>query len=265
MIKLNIEEIKDIQLNILKIVTEYCEDKDLIYFLGYGTLLGAARHKGYIPWDDDIDIIMPRHDYESFIKEFKMDDYDVKSHYKDSSYPYKFAKVSYERSILKENTDLKYNIGINIDIFPLDTFPESTEKIKKLYKEIKFYDSILKIKSIAINPNRKFYKNLVLKLGKIATVFVSHKKIIKMINKNAMLYKDIKNISNMGCIVDSYGIKDIMDKTIFDNRTKLEFEGHSFYAPEKHHEYLTNIYGDYMKLPPEEDRKTHHDFKAFLK
>lgn len=263
--ELNTQEVKGIQIDILKIVTGYCDQEGLVYFLGYGTLLGAVRHKGYIPWDDDIDIIMPRKDYEKFIKEFKLNDYDIKSHYKDLNYPYTFAKVSYEKSILIENTDLKYKIGINIDIFPLDKFPESTKQIQSLYREIKFYESLLKIKYIVINPNRRLYKNIILKLGKIVLNILSYEKIINKINEKAMLYKDIENISNIGCIVDSYGIKDIMDKSIFDNKTKIEFEGYSFYAPKKHHEYLTNIYGEYMKLPPEEDRKTHHDFEAFLK
>lgn len=263
MIKLNTEKIKEIQLNILKVVADYCDDNDLVYFLGYGTLLGAVRHKGYIPWDDDIDIIMPRADYERFIKEFKINNYDVKSHYKDSDYPYAYAKVSYEKSILLENTDLKYAIGINIDIFPLDKFPESRKKIKRLYKEIKFYESLLKIKYIVINPNRRLYKNIILKLGKTILKPLKYPIIINKINEKAILYKDVEHICNIGCIVDSYGIKDIMDKTIFDNKTKLEFEGCSFHAPEKHNEYLTNIYGEYMKLPPEEDRKTHHDFEAF--
>ena len=107
--KLGIEEIRSIQLKILNIVADYCDKMGLTYFLGYGTLLGAVRHKGYIPWDDDIDILMPRPDYEKFIKEFNSNDYDVKSHYKDPKYPYTFAKVSYEKSILRENTDLKYS------------------------------------------------------------------------------------------------------------------------------------------------------------
>lgn len=262
--QLNLDGIRKIQLNILKVVSDYCDENGLIYFLGYGTLLGAIRHKGYIPWDDDIDIIMPRDDYERFIKEFKINNYDVKSHYTDSNYYLTFAKVSYEKSRIIDKGP-KYDKGINIDIFPIDVFPNSTKKINKLYKKIRLLKIILNIKNSNITSDRELYKNIILKIAKKLLIPVNYRRIIKKINEEAMSYRNIDNIGKMGYIVTSNGIKDIMDKSIFHKKIKVEFEGNLFYAPKKYHKYLTNIYGDYMKLPPKEDRKPHHDFKAFLK
>lgn len=262
--ELTLPDIRNIQLRILKYVADFCDRENLVYYLGYGTLLGAVRHKGYIPWDDDIDIVMPRRDYETFIKSFSSSKYAVKSHYLDAKYPFPYVKVSFENSVLKENMDIHYDLGINIDVFPLDEFPASKAQRKKLYNQIDILQKILQIKIITPNPNRKFYKNIILRIGKILLTPISYSYIIKKINSKAMTYNENQDRSYMGCVLESYSIDDIMEKVVFGDRTTLEFEGHKFLAPEKYHEYLSNMYGNYMELPPEEYRKTHHDYKAFL-
>ena len=260
------EEIKNIQLKILNIVANYCDKENLTYFLGYGTLLGAVRHQGYIPWDDDIDILMPRPDYEKFIRDFCiMEDYKVYSYSIDSEYPYTFAKVSYEKSLLIEKTDLGFKkLGVNIDIFPLDGLPSSEKIRKKIFRTIKIRENILDIKKISINKNRSKYKNMILRIGKSILYPISYKKIIENINIDASKY-NYYDCDFIGNIVSSYGYDEIMPKEIFEDKIKLKFEGDEFYAPIGYDKYLVNIYDNYMEMPPLENRVTHHNFKAYMK
>ncbi|MFR5682857.1 MAG: phosphorylcholine transferase LicD [Clostridia bacterium] len=129
---MSLEEIKSIQLDILSQVANYCDRNGLRYFLAYGTLLGAVRHKGYIPWDDDIDIMMPRPDYMQFINSFNNEKCALRvgSHYLDKNYPYVIAKVYDTSTLCKENIDVEYSIGINIDVFPIDGLPETERSFR---------------------------------------------------------------------------------------------------------------------------------------
>ncbi len=264
MIELSEDEIKQIQIKLLKELTAYCEKKSLVYFLGYGTLLGAVRHKGFIPWDDDIDVIMPRDDYDKLINEFnifheyiKLFDSSI-----DPTYPYTFVKLSDPSTIIKEEMSAKYNkLGVNIDIFPLDNVPEILSDQTKIMKRIKYYRNILDIKNIKINKKRKLYKNIILILGKILFYFIDYKVLV---NKIINISKETKSSGKYtGCLVWNYGEKEVMEKEIFTESIKLEFENILYNAPKNYDKYLKNLYGDYMTFPPSNKRVTHHLFKAY--
>lgn len=260
-------DMKKIQINILDLVAKYCNKENLRYFLAYGSLLGAVRHKGYIPWDDDIDILMPRPDYEKFVKNFNIDieEYKVYAHSNDPEYNLPFAKVSYNKTLLIEKTDIKFDkIGINIDIFPIDGLPDSEIEQKKIVKSITMQRNLLNVKSISISSERLLYKNIILYLGKFFFSLLNYRKIIEKINHKATMlsYDQSKYV---GCLVWNYGYKEIMTKNIFSNQTELEFEGKNYCVPGGYNEFLVNIYGDYMKLPPESERATHHSFSAYWK
>lgn len=118
---IDIKELKKIQLGLLNALDDYCVQNDLTYYLAYGTLIGAIRHKGYIPWDDDIDVMMPREDYNKFIANFNNDKHasNVKaiSHEIDTDYYLSFAKLINKSTVMQEEVNSDYQIGVYIDVF----------------------------------------------------------------------------------------------------------------------------------------------------
>ncbi|MFU0799095.1 MAG: LicD family protein [Xylanivirga thermophila] len=264
--ELEVQEVKQIQKEILDVVIDFCNKNRIKYFFCGGTLIGAVRHKGYIPWDDDIDIALLRKDYEKFINNFNSynDLYKVYEPQNTDWYPYPFAKVTFVKSIIKEATDsMIHDIGINIDIFPIDNVSEKKEDQKKLVKAIRRKRNVLDIKTIKINKKRAFYKNLILFIGKFIFKHKAPNDIALDIEHLATKYISCKT-SKAGVIVWGYGECEIVSKKIFADTINLEFEGDKYSVPIGYHEWLSSIYGDYMELPPPEQRVSHHDFKAYV-
>ena len=265
--ELGLSDMKKIQIEILKDFSRYCNENNLMYFLGYGTLLGAVRHKGYIPWDDDIDIIMPRGDYDKFISNFcsdnkKLEVLDVSN---EPDYTFPFVKISDNSTILQEDYAINFNrLGINIDIFPIDGAPVSEDERGRILGKIKFYRNILKVKYVTISSRNNFLIKLIVTLGKVLFYFIDYRNLLKKINTISRGVEFGKNDS-AGCLVWNYGAKEIMDKDIFTESIKIEFENSFYNAPKNYDEYLKNLYGDYMTLPPKEKRASHHRFKAYRK
>lgn len=268
-IPLSIDEIKKTELNILIEFADFCKKNNLKYYLAYGTLLGAIRHKGFIPWDDDIDVYMPRPDYDKFLKltgfspikanlETRLYDYCAHTNI------YPFAKIIDTDSIVYEKGKSKANVsGIWIDIFPLDAFPLEVNKAKKLFNK---YLTLRKFQDLATTYPFFANQNLFKKIYK--TVFVAPfirlydvKKICKKMDLLAQTYsyEDSEAVADLtwGDNIESYVMKDELEPSI-----EVEFENHMFAAPNKWHEYLTRVYGDYMKLPPVEQRIV-HGFTAY--
>lgn len=258
------EELKQIQLGVLDAVVAFCTEHNLRYFLGYGTLLGAVRHKGYIPWDDDIDIMMPRKDYGYLLEHFNVfnANYKVKNHHLDKRYPISFAKVFDKRTVLLENVRRKFDIGVNIDIFPLDGLPDNKEEaVRHLNRILNLY-KIYAIKSLTLSKKRGWYKNFLIVLCRIPTFFISYQCINNKIEVLSLLF----DYEQSGCIANCaapYGTNEIMDKHIFSSSEELVFESKKYTVPHGWHEYLTKLYGDYMQFPPESQQVTHHSFKAY--
>lgn len=267
MYQVGLDEIRKIQLKILEAVVEFCELENITYYLSYGSLIGAVRHQGYIPWDDDIDLVMLRSDYERFIKKFNdyHDQYKVYTANNMKWYPLPFAKVSYEGSVLiediEDNNKLKKNYGINIDIFPIDFIPEGKIKQIAFISILNILKKILLIKRISKDRIISRRKKFLVALLKLPILLISPNMISRLINKLARMYSDGNLVGNL---VFS-NTKDIVSKDTFSNTILLNFENLLLKAPVKYDEWLRNYYGDYMILPPENERKSHHSFKAYLK
>ena len=280
---LTVDEVKQIELNILKNVAEFCDRHKIRYYLSGGTLLGAVRHRGFIPWDDDIDISMPREDYFRFIHEYRdyNKNYEVKSIETNSDYWRTFAKVFDNRTCLKEDVIriAKNGNAVFIDIFPIDGLPDSKLRQLVLFKEQEFlnflyhgsawnYTKSYRYRdSLSSFSELKGFLRTILKFVAITFLYpLPTKKLIQLINRNASkyAYKDCKYI---GVIVDcAHGAScEKMVKERFEPRIQFEFEGEKFWGPKCYKEYLTRLYGNYNELPHVDKRVSHHDFEAYWK
>lgn len=260
--RIGIEEIKNIQINILKSFASFCEANNMHYYLAYGTLLGAVRHKGYIPWDDDVDVIMPRPDYKRFIEEFKDDRYIIFCPEKDEDCPFSYAKLYDSRTILDEHTSRKYHIGLNIDIFVLDGLPVDAKNLKKFMRECSFYINILNIKKIAFSEKRSWLKNMMLFALKFFTLPFPYNRVR---NKMIKLNQKYRYCSSKHCSDLCYTGALCIPKSVFGEGHKALFEDRMYNIPTNYDLWLKMVYGNYMQLPPEEKRISHHDYQAFWK
>ena len=261
--QLSFDEIKGIELAILKDVHEFCVSHEITYILIGGTLLGAIRHKGFIPWDDDVDIAMPRPDYERFISTYKRERYIAKSIETCDDYVFTFCKVIDTYTKLIENKTNQSNIGINIDIFPLDGLPSKIEEAEKHANKSLFYKKLITLKQMRFRKERSIKKNCILALSKVALLPFSYTYLTKLAIKHSKKYtydeSDITANLSWG-----FGVDEIMHRAGIADRFLMPFENTDFYVPRNYEEFLKNRYGDYMQLPPVEQRTTHHGFTAYF-
>lgn len=266
---LSLDEVKKIEFNILCNFADFCSLNNLKYYLGYGTLLGAARHKGFIPWDDDIDVLMPREDYNKFIE---LTGYNpIKPNletrlYRDCTNQniYPFAKVIDTDTIVYEKGKSKKNIsGLWIDVFPLDGYPEDKTDAQKLFDK---YIKLRNLQDLATTCPMVVNQNLIKKL--IKTLFIAPivklygvKKICHKIDLLAQTYSfetcDKAADFTWGDNIDSYLLKSELEPAV-----ELEFERQKFKAPAGWKAYLERLYGDWNQLPPENQRIP-HGFEAY--
>lgn len=259
--EIGVQELKQIQLGILDAVHEYCIKKGIRYFLSSGTLIGAVRHKGYIPWDDDIDLYMPREDYDRFIYQFKDDVHDLKvvSLETDSNYPQPFAKVIDTRTVLTEE-NCAYELGVYIDIFPVDGVPSN--KLKRKIKSLLLFAVEMLIsrkRNMARSKRKNGIKQLCHMLMKPIRLqsFLALKDIII---RKLFPEKDAKQVVNY-----TYLGAGVISKDAISQSVDIEFEGKKYKTMVGYEEYLSQTYGDYMKLPPIEQQVSNHVFKAYWK
>lgn len=264
--KIELEELKKLQLQILDEVVAFCEQHNIKYFLMAGTLLGAIRHQGYIPWDDDIDIGMLREDYEKFIELYRKQegDYYLYSHVVNRKCSFPFVKVCMKNTlIIEEFLEDTEKYGINIDIFPIDSV--SSANSSKLIKKILFWIRLrnFKIVNLVAYLKKKDKMLIVRALLKWSLKIISYDYIFKQININ--LERERKSVPKFkGNLIWGYGIKELVDPSIFDELIEVSFEGKTYQAPRRYNEWLTHIYGDYMLLPPIEQRVSNHNVEGYV-
>lgn len=267
--KMSLDEIHKSSLSLLGFFHEICLKNNLTYYLAYGTLLGCIRHEGYIPWDDDIDIWMPRSSYKELIDMFKETEYRIGDYYllsRDSSeyVDYSIIRITDLRYKLVQNNSNYYpDMGTFIDIYPLDsvedqsTFDEAYKKIGKynwLYAVYLTWSSPSKLKAI---PKFLIHYLLRLRYGKhyLSKVQNRTEEIIKEYSSDDYNYFAVLNWFTTG--------KKVYSKELFSNTVALKFEDLILNVPSGYHELLSIIYGDYMKLPDEEERVSYHDYEIY--
>ena len=259
------KEIKNVLLNILIYVDQVCKSNNINYSLAHGTLLGAVRHKGFIPWDDDIDIFLRRPEYNRLIDIlYKSDNkkYKVFSP-KDKGYYYPYAKVSdMDTAIIEKNWPQYKDLGLNIDIFPIDYVPEN--RAREYYDKTKEYENCLynSLTDIAYVHNNKIV-SILKRILRFRQVKECRKKGEEYWKNKISEMTQIEKTNKIACIVTG-GFR-LWDKEMFDSFIEIEFENRKFQAVEDYDTMLKSIYGNYMELPPIEQRESYHDFTAFLK
>lgn len=269
--QITLEELKQIELDTLKEIHKICEEQNFRYSLAAGTLLGAVRHGGFIPWDDDIDIFMPRPDYDRFIEYCRSNEppFNILCSETNEKYKYLFAKAMAKNTVIIEEFGNPENIemGVYVDVFPIDGLSDTYEGARKEFNKTSFKRELLVAsnwKKFARSKTRSWKYEPIRFAFFVASRFVSAKKLITSLNKRFRKNSFEKCLFG-ACIMSSYRFKDIMSADIFKDYTDIEFEGCTFKAFKDHTAYLSNIYGDYMKLPPEDKRVTHHSFEAYYK
>ena len=260
--RLGIEELKKIEIEILEEVDAFCRENNIRYSICGGTLLGAVRHKGYIPWDDDIDIMMPRSDYDRFLRTFTSKDNYLINLGESADYIEHFTKIIRKGTFL-EYTTLKRRLwGVNIDVFPVDGVPDDggvyAATLRDLHKKIEYIFPYYRF--VGEKKLLWFAKYCFKRLARPTTDSV---KSIKD-RMNRMVRENLPESSPGSCeIFDDFRIIPIASD-IFLDYTDLEFEGRPFRAIRDADAYLSAMYGDYMTLPPEEQRVSNHFYKAYI-
>lgn len=251
------EEIHARLFHMLKDLHKICVENHITYYMIGGTALGAVRHKGFIPWDDDVDIAMPRPDYERFsaLAREKFPEYLELRWYKNTkNSPFQFIKLIDNRTTLKEEMYNNYVEGLYIDIFPLDGVkPDGFfENIRR--RRIWFLHTLVIEKS-----STKKKKTTLKRIGKRCIKTLNLKWLHNRLEKRllAASYEDCPMVANF---LGAWGEREIMEKRLFGTPKLYSFEGAEFFGPELVDEYLTNLYGDYMTPPPPEDQVFRHNY-----
>lgn len=261
LIELTDQEKLKLMLDMMDDIDRVCKSHNLRYYIAYGSLIGAVRHKGIIPWDDDIDIQMPRDDYEKFIsiysKEGKYHITSPKSH----DPLYYFAKV-YDPDTIKLEAGISYRkrtpLGIDIDVFPLDNFcgviPNTSKVPNKRSLQLLYYLRMYAIDDISTTKSRKF-PVLSYLLG-IFCHIIGNKTIIALFEYIAK--SGNKSHSDYYTVFSGMKRISIFKKVDFESCMKMPFENRFYNIPVGYDNILRSSYGDYMVLPPEDERKSHH-------
>ena len=259
---LNLRDAQMLMVDILKDVHNICEKHGLKYFLDAGTLLGAVRHKGFIPWDDDMDIGMLREDYERFLEIAKkelpehlfLQTFETDDKYDIYQVP---CKIRYNGTILiekgiAENSEM--HNGVYIDVFPYDSLPKSNLAYK-IQRSLS-YNVLKSFIRIRETPDKLSFKNkITFTFYKIVRKLFPYKRRKKFFD--FLVKWNDANSPYMGYGLDTVWSEYIYKKEDYFELTKLEFEGNHFYGPKNYDAILTQLYGDYMTLPKEEDRQWH--------
>lgn len=263
---MNTEELslRDIQLSsleILKEVDDICKKLKLDYFVMYGTLIGAARHSGFIPWDDDLDIMMPRADYDRLItyfnKEKQIGNIKLYNYDNCSDYPYMISRISDTRYKIIVDNEKEYGIGTFIDVYPLDGISNSY-----YYSLVKgrYYGWLSSLYFMSTRLHCPQTKSILKKGAFIVSKLIGKEKLKKM-----LINRKTANLNYVGCIqwmTNDYK-RNIFHKSMLDGRINIKFEDMDVPAPVEYDQLLTYYYGDYMTLPATKERIPHHLYKAY--
>lgn len=255
-------EFLQLQMEILDYLHSFCLEHNINYSLSGGSLLGAVRHQGFIPWDDDIDVMLLRDQYDKLRIEWNKSKHPYILHCleNNNSIGFSYGKISNPKTVVYE--DGTAYMGVNIDVFPMDDIYDQEDYIKRKSAVLSVYDNIYKIS--VPNSNRTLRGLLKYYIYRLRFFNKKREDFAIEIDKIA------REKNNCGCnyifeLVDGRIYKSFCNKTVADDYVDVPFEGKFYKAVKGYDEYLTSIFGDYMQLPPKEKQVSHHKFQAFWK
>lgn len=269
--ELSIRENQEVALEILSVIADICDQNNFRYYLIYGTLIGAIRHRGLIPWDDDIDIMMPQDDYEQLlaylgnhIEEFPhLKVFNPKT---VAEYPYMITRISDIRYHIDVENEADYGLGAFIDIYPFYGLGDTEQEALNLgMKGDRLSSACYQATRLSykVENTKKWYRKILKYPAFWVTKLIGKDYFQKRLYQLSEL-KHYDNSKYVGCVIWlSGGRKDIFLKEWFDEAVSISMEGRSYKVPICYDEILTHIYGDYMQLPPEKDRIAHHRYKTY--
>jgi lipopolysaccharide cholinephosphotransferase len=247
---------------------EVCERNNLRYSLIGGTLLGAVRHKGFIPWDDDIDVVMPRNDYERLLDKSSLfsEPFELRSRKTEDCFVYPYAKLANFDVVVEEEFYKPFRNGINMDIFPMD-FTFSSGLLQAVHFKLARYSRLALISKFGAFSCKN--KNLVGRIARKLLYIIFHLVPKRLIDVGlAFSEKSIALLSQktyMANLHGAWGRKEATDLRFFCDMKLYEFENRQYWGPRDAHAWLQRVYGDYMVLPAKADRVSHHNIKVVEK
>jgi len=257
----NIIEIQNKLFNMMVLFHNVCQKNGIKYYMLGGTLLGAIRHQGFIPWDDDIDVGLCREDYEKLLalpsSEWP-EGVELKSPGKTSLYPYSYSKLLDINRTLVEDYGDGIVMGLFIDVFPIDFAGRTLFTSKLKMRVISFLKKLLQTTQIMhVEKYGKFKKTGIQFIKKLGVIRVL--KITDIVLKFSLDRKGYYSANFLG----AWGFREIVKTEVLGSPKLFSFNNHKFYGPEFPHKYLSEIYGNYMELPPLEKRQSHHTYLYF--
>lgn len=256
-------ELKTALLDMMKWFHEFCLHNEIKYYALGGTMLGAVRHHGFIPWDDDIDVGIPRGDYEKLALlltkaegRYRLETQNNGN--RDFIFPYSKLYDTHTTFIEKARVPIKR--GIYIDIFPLDGLGNTIQESAKNYKKIDMLHMLLVARVTTVDSKKSKTRNMAIKLSRMIPNFLlSNKKLIKKIDSQCKK-RAFENCEYGGNLLGHWRFKEVMKRDIMGTPTLYDFEDMQIFGAEKYDDYLKCLYGDWHQLPPKEKQVSDHGY-----
>ncbi len=257
--EIDIKEMQDIEIKIMKYFHDFCEKNSIKYILAYGSCIGAIRHDGFIPWDDDIDVLVPIVDFDLLVSNSNLfsEEYALKTINTDERYIYTYGKLADSNTRLSESFDPDHNIGIYIDIFPVYSLPQNGFQRMLRFNWIQFLEILCIATRQPIVKGKNVFRTVVQRILGMIGKSIGLNKLNAQIVKNAKKTK-YGSTSYYSVLPPNYGKKEIFNIDLFENRIIHKYENEAFFVSCFYDKYLHQLYGDYMQLPPDEKRVSHH-------
>lgn len=264
MLEFQLKKIQETELEILNVVHEFCKENKIQYSLTYGTLIGAVRHQGFIPWDDDIDLMMMRDQYDKFIRLWRNNPpkgYFLQNDITDPSYGNNFLKIRKKGTAFiqsEKEKNVKYHTGIFIDIFPVDRVaPEG------IARKTQYFACLINMLLTRNHPSEKKGLNLLVERIILGLPYKCKAYLKEKTYNYKIKWNKRRNLPLFwnGTV---YGAHTYFIPDLFDNMTNVSFEGKEFLAYKKYDRFLKDYFGNYMELPPEDKRVTHHPIIVYF-
>ncbi|MCD8356301.1 MAG: LicD family protein [Clostridia bacterium] len=263
-----IREIQEIQIGALRHLKHICQKYSLTFYLSNGTLLGAIKYKKFIPWDDDIDIFMPREDYEKLVRltEINTNIYELMNREHCAKWASTYSKLFDKRTLVQEGfADLGAEYGVSIDIFPLDNWQggEKLARLQAAYGGLQCRFLCASCEQRFSTPKSGIQKGILYAIWRFSR-FCGTKPFQKSLDRQVKKSRQNKETAYLGNVAwPLYGKREVIPAEVFSGTVEVEFEGEHYKAPVGYDRYLRSLYGDYEKELPPEQQKPHHHMKAW--